>query len=327
MLSGITAPEDPTRTMPSSSAPPPAVAVVVRHVGDDDTAESVLDMLSRSPASVSLVLAVASFAPRSKALLKDIVSSLEAEYSTNGNAGGGGKGGGGGGGCCGAPAPAVSTTTTTTTPNVFVVDVGASDGLESLAIELGLSDVPSYRIYHRGSVVGTWMPSDGPMTSCVVVDRLRSAAAAAGAADASSCAPGCCAPPAGVVGNDDTSAAAAAVLCCPDGAHDAGVPTDPSEILRLVQQSYAATVASRSSGSGDGEGGGGGDAASASTRRCWVTPPSRYSLPGRRRTSVSVAAIPYPSPARKRERRSSTSDAVRVWIASLHRTSWDHWGS
>jgi hypothetical protein len=74
-------------------------------------------------------------------------------------------------------------------------------------------------------------------------------------------------------------------------------------------------------------GGGGGDAASASTRRCWVTPPSRYSLPGRRRTSVSVAAIPYPSPARKRERRSSTSDAVRVWIASLHRTSWDHWGS
>ena len=257
-MSGITAPEDPTRTMPSSSAPPPAVAVVVRHVGDDDTAESVLDMLSRSPASVSLVLAVASFAPRSKALLKDIVSSLEAEYSTNGNAGGGGKGGGGGGGCCGAPAPAVSTTTTTTTPNVFVVDVGASDGLESLAIELGLSDVPSYRIYHRGSVVGTWMPSDGPMTSCVVVDRLRSAAAAAGAADASSCAPGCCAPPAGVVGNDDTSAAAAAVLCCPDGAHDAGVPTDPSEILRLVQQSYAATVASRSSGSGDGEGGGGG---------------------------------------------------------------------
>ena len=33
-----------------------------------------------------------------------------------------------------------------------------------------------------------------------------------------------------------------AAVCCPDGSNTANAPSDPSEVLRLVQQSYANTV-------------------------------------------------------------------------------------
>ena len=66
---------------PSLPAPPAPRAVVVHHFGDGDTVDSVHAVLLGS-LGVSLMMAVASFAPRSGALLGDIMSSLEAEYSS-----------------------------------------------------------------------------------------------------------------------------------------------------------------------------------------------------------------------------------------------------
>jgi SAM-dependent methyltransferase len=194
----------------------------LRHVEDDATVESVLGLLSESP--LSLVVAVASFAPRSKVLLRNIIASLEGDRATSDIDGG-------------------------ARPDVFVIETDASDELEGLAIELGLRDVPSCQIYRRGSIVGTWPSSDG-LTVDFIRDRLRSAAVAVAAdavASSGRCAPSrasgstaCCAP-----GN------AMAVLCCPDGSDVADAPSDPSEVLRLVQRSYANT-ANRSSEEGGG---------------------------------------------------------------------------
>mmetsp|Transcript_21902 Transcript_21902/g.38576 ORF Transcript_21902/g.38576 Transcript_21902/m.38576 type:complete len:122 (-) Transcript_21902:110-475(-) len=91
----------------------------LHYVDEDATAESTQHQLSKSP--LSLVVAVASFAPKSKLLLRDIAT-LEKDHDN--------------GSCCG-PSP--------TKPDVFVIKTDASDELEELAIELGLNDVPSTR--------------------------------------------------------------------------------------------------------------------------------------------------------------------------------------
>lgn len=181
-------------------------ASFIHHVEDDTTAESIQEQLSKSP--LSLVVAVASFAPRSKILLRDIAT-LEKDYNNDNN----------GDSCCG---PA------TTKPDIFVIKTDASDDLEELAIELGLSDVPSYQIYKHGSVVGV-SSSDKP-TSHVNLDVIRDQLKSAGQSTTSDNA-ACCAP-----------SSSNAILCCPDGSSTANAPSDPSEVLRLVQQSYANTV-------------------------------------------------------------------------------------
>eukprot|EP00571_Detonula_confervacea_P005103 CAMPEP_0172325296 /NCGR_PEP_ID=MMETSP1058-20130122/53623_1 /TAXON_ID=83371 /ORGANISM="Detonula confervacea, Strain CCMP 353" /LENGTH=360 /DNA_ID=CAMNT_0013041807 /DNA_START=108 /DNA_END=1190 /DNA_ORIENTATION=+ len=182
-------------------------ALFIHHVEDDTTAKSIQEQLSKSP--LSLVVAVASFAPKSKVLLRDIAT-LEKDYDDNND----------GTSCCGpVSAP--------TKPDIFVITTDASDDLEELAIELGLSDVPSYQIYKHGSLVGT-SSSDKSSSSVnvdVIRDQLKSVAAMI-TSDA------CCAP----------SSTSNAVVCCPDGSNTANAPSDPSEVLRLVQQSYANTV-------------------------------------------------------------------------------------
>lgn len=60
----------------------------------------------------------------------------------------------------------------------------------------------------------------------VIRDQLKSAGQSTTSDDS-----GCCAP-----------SSSNAILCCPDGSSTANAPSDPSEILRLVQQSYANTV-------------------------------------------------------------------------------------
>ena len=52
---------------------------------------------------------------------------------------------------------------------------------------------------------------------------------------------GCCPP----------SSSSNAAVCCPDGSNTASAPSDPAEVLRLVQKSYANTV-----NQADGDGGG-----------------------------------------------------------------------
>ena len=116
--------------------------------------------------------------------------------------------------------------------DVFVIETDASDDLEGLAIDLGMKDVPSYQIYKNGSLMGTWSSAD---RMDVIRDRLKKATTIPSQKMTSCCAP--------------------SVACCPDGSNVAEVPTDPAELLRLVQQSYANTVMKQSNGGG-GNGGG-----------------------------------------------------------------------
>lgn len=74
--------------------------------------------------------------------------------------------------------------------------------------------------------------SDNP--SSVTVDTIRDQLKSAAAMEQQSA---CCAP-----SNNN------AAVCCPSGSNAADAPSDPSEVLRLVQQSYANTV----NQSGDG---------------------------------------------------------------------------
>ena len=170
----------------------------IHNVDEDATATDIKEQLSKSP--LSLVITVASFAPKSKLLLKDIAS-LEKEYDSG-------------------------------LVGIFVLNTDESDELEEAAIELGLSDVPSYQIYKNGSVVGSSSSS-----SSVSINTIRAQLKSAAAASANT---SCCPP-------SNTNNAA---VCCPDGSNTENAPNDPAEVLRLVQQSYANTV------NQSGEGGG-----------------------------------------------------------------------
>ena len=105
-------------------------------------------------------------------------------------------------------------------PQVLVIRTDEADELEDLAIELGMDDVPSFQVYKDGRLVG----GSSGKKAAVTMDAIRSQLNAAQSSSS------CCPPPA-------TNGAA---VCCPDGA--ASAPTDPSAVLRLVQQSYANTV-------------------------------------------------------------------------------------
>ena len=167
----------------------------LRYAREDEDISSIRDDMSKSP--ISLVVAVASFVPRSKSLIAGI-QQLESEYDSVS--------------CCG-PSDAANK------PNVIVIKTDESDELEELAIELGLNDVPSFQIYRNGVVLGA-SEKAADVTVDKIRDELKSAAAAATTAGAG------CPPP-----STSTS-------CCPDEA----APTEASDILKLVQKSYAKTV-------------------------------------------------------------------------------------
>lgn len=209
------------------------MSAFLHYVDEDATAESIQHQLSDSP--LSLVLAVASFAHKSKLLLRDIAS-LEKGY----------------GGCCG-PSP--------TKPAVFVIQTDASDELEDLAIGLGLTDVPSYQIYVGRRVVVT---GGGSPTVDVLRDQLNSADGGVVKTNKGGCCPPsssgntskdaavCCPPSTNAAGCCPPSSTNAAVAFCPDGSSTANAPSDPSEVIRLVQQSYANTVNQASNGEDGG---------------------------------------------------------------------------
>lgn len=133
--------------------------------------------------SLSLVVAVASFAPRSKILLADIEKKLGKEEVP---------------------------------PSIIVIKTDESDELEELAIDLGLNDVPSYQIYSNGMLLAA-SETVADVTLDNICDQLKSVANE-GAARA------CCPP---------------STSCCPT---DKSAPTDASDILKLVQSSYADTA-------------------------------------------------------------------------------------
>ena len=138
----------------------------IRHARDDEDISSIRGEVSESP--VSLVVAVASFAPRSKALIAGI-QKLESDYES--------------GTCCG-PSDAAK-------PCVVVIETDQTDELEDLAIELGLNDVPSYQIYRNGAIF-----SASEKAADVTIDKIRNQLkAAATIAGANGCPPSkssCC---------------------------------------------------------------------------------------------------------------------------------------
>ena len=167
-----------------------------------------------------LVVAVAGFAPKSKKLLRDLAK-LENEYET--------------GGCCGTAAAK---------PAVLVIEMDKADELEELAVELGVAgEVPSYQLYKDGKLQ---TPSSTAVTYDAILRELQIASASnksgcCGTASRESCCPpqntsGCCPP------------GTSAITACPAGSDTVGAPRDASDVLRLVQQSYANTVNQSSEG-------------------------------------------------------------------------------
>ncbi len=147
---------------------------------------------------LTLVVAVASFAPRSKLLLADIERKLGKEEVP---------------------------------PSIIVIKADESDELEELAIELGLNDVPSYQIYSNGMVLAA-SETVPDVTLDNICDKLKSVATeeAAGA---------CCPPSTSCCPTDASACCPPSTSCCPP---DKSAPTDASDILKLVQSSYASTA-------------------------------------------------------------------------------------
>lgn len=138
------------------------MAPFITVLDEDTTIQNVTDLLASS--AVSLVVACASFASKSKSLIAN-VQGLEKEYDA------------GGGGCCGD---------CLNKPLVLVVNTDESDELEEVAIELGLKDIPSFQVYKCGKLFAA--SAEG---MAVTIDAIRDALkrATSSTASPSSCCP------------------------------------------------------------------------------------------------------------------------------------------
>jgi arsenite methyltransferase len=173
-------------------------------LAEDATPDEVQRLLKSLPMSV--VLAVASFAPKCKALLQKLETAVKENES---------------GGCCSGIEDY----------NIIIIRIDKSNELEEIAIDLGLEDVPSYQIYKRGKIIAGSKEVD-----VVTADSIKSALEKAASPNISSC----CVP--------SSSASSDPAVCCPPGSSHVQLPTDSSDIHRLVAQSYSDTVNKRSGG-------------------------------------------------------------------------------
>mmetsp|Transcript_5941 Transcript_5941/g.11914 ORF Transcript_5941/g.11914 Transcript_5941/m.11914 type:complete len:468 (+) Transcript_5941:36-1439(+) len=219
-------------TTPDTATTMTTTKSILTYVTPQD-APSLKNQLSSSP--LSLVVAVASFAPQSKALVSQLAK-LESDYDS--------------GSCCG-PSPVK--------PRVFIIQTDQDEELEELAIELGLKDVPSFQIYLGGSVASdSGTEKNGNVKNNIVtIEAIQKGLKVATTAVRSNGNGGCCPPTTASTngGCCPPSTSSNSAVCCPDGSNTADAPTDPSEVLRLVQQSYARTVNLSNGNSSTGEGG------------------------------------------------------------------------
>eukprot|EP00563_Minutocellus_polymorphus_P011115 CAMPEP_0181061616 /NCGR_PEP_ID=MMETSP1070-20121207/22624_1 /TAXON_ID=265543 /ORGANISM="Minutocellus polymorphus, Strain NH13" /LENGTH=418 /DNA_ID=CAMNT_0023141599 /DNA_START=86 /DNA_END=1342 /DNA_ORIENTATION=+ len=190
-------------------------AGAIHRVEDDAEVDEVRRQIAES--SLTLVVAVASFAPKCKSLLTDVASLLGEEED---------------------PAASSSSSSSPPPPLVLVVTTDESDELEELAIDLGLKDVPSYQIYGSGGRLITASEEGGTVTIDAIRGGLRMAAALSSGVNGSGAGGGggCCPP------------GANPAVCCPSGSATDAAPSNPNDVRRLVQQSYAATVNNESGG-------------------------------------------------------------------------------
>lgn len=218
--------------------------------------------------SILVVVAIASsyHAPKSQLVLKNVLAAVEEFDRNNIDV---------------AAANAINNITPITNNNknnnssrslVYVIETDQSDELEELAIDLGMKEIPSFQIYHQGKLVNYKQDEDSSSSSTLFsVDAIVHALKAAtvqqeeerrpspqtarhdhgGAMNSSCC--GTSASGNGTV----TLSSSSAVACCPDGSKTTYAPSNPNEILRLVQQSYAKTVLNLSTSSNQGGDSGG----------------------------------------------------------------------
>lgn len=208
------------------------------HIIDSNhaTLSSIHELLANS--LLSIIVAITS-SPKSQLVLKNILAAVDVVFDDAHD------------GITNASTSIGSNNSTR--PSIYVIETTKSDELEDLAIDLGMKELPSYQIYNYEKLVNNYEAASilsiddiSHALKSVVQDAMKGGGGvAAGGGGASCCAGG--------------NSAVAAVACCPDGSKNVHAPTDPNEILRLVQQSYANTVLNLSSGSRGGVTGGGGD--------------------------------------------------------------------
>mmetsp|Transcript_36539 Transcript_36539/g.87157 ORF Transcript_36539/g.87157 Transcript_36539/m.87157 type:complete len:360 (-) Transcript_36539:2273-3352(-) len=168
-----------------------------------------------------LVVAVAGFAPKSKILLRDLAK-LENEYET--------------GGCFGTAAAK---------PAVLVIEMDKADELEDLAVELGMAgEVPSFQIYKDGKLQTPSSPEE--VTYDAIKRELQTASVSSNSGCCDTASGGSCCPPRNTSGCCPPGTSA--ITACPEGSNTVNAPKDASDVLRLVQQSYANTVNQSSEG-------------------------------------------------------------------------------
>mmetsp|Transcript_14478 Transcript_14478/g.21346 ORF Transcript_14478/g.21346 Transcript_14478/m.21346 type:complete len:321 (-) Transcript_14478:387-1349(-) len=141
----------------------------IKHVAEDATREDIKEIFA---SDTTLLVACASFVPKCKDLLKDI-ESMESDYEKE-------------------------------KLHVWVIQIDESDELEEIAIELGLTFIPSFQIYQCGKLAISSKEGDD-----VTVDSIRDSLKETFSSTSSSC----CAP-----------------------------PSNSNDVLKLVATSYANTV-------------------------------------------------------------------------------------
>jgi 2-polyprenyl-3-methyl-5-hydroxy-6-metoxy-1,4-benzoquinol methylase len=180
----------------------------IHYLDDDAEVDDVRTQIAGS--SLTLVLAVASFVPKCKSLLAAITSLVETEEKNE------------------QEPPARPS------PLVLVIQTDEADELEELAIEMGLNDVPSYQIYGSGGRLITSSDEGDAVTIEAIGNGLKMATVLSSGGTIGI--GGCCPP-----GSNPA-------VCCPSGSGTDTAPSDPNDVRRLVQQSYAATVNNESGG-------------------------------------------------------------------------------
>lgn len=160
---------------------------VVELTEDDANTENLTRVLSGFDTAV--VLAVASFAPRSERLPTELASALSDDESPS--------------------SAAVA---------VVVVRIDASDELEELALDTGLTEVPSFRVFRRGRPATSTDENGGEDATVEAMLRAVKRASSSSSAMRTSC----CAPSSSV--DDDASS------------------LDSERVLRIVAETYANTV-------------------------------------------------------------------------------------
>jgi len=204
-------------------------------LADDISSKEVNDLLKTSP--ITIIVALAAFVPKCKALLEQLQTN-DFEVSTKSAAASSvvtsqSCCGDGGGGCCDPnDNVAANVSNGTMKPQLLIVQVDKSDELEEIAVDYGLTAIPSYQIRHYDTIISNSC-SEGQSDDNVTVNKIqKSLLKSITNIDFSS------------NNSNDAPPPNTTMSCC---STDQSSPwdaskADASDLLRLVKESYATTV-------------------------------------------------------------------------------------